>query len=343
MDYGYGEIGNRLVHECIAYSPDLRLIRELLGSGIDLNMVSEENKKNDWDKYETMLSEIIMDHADSYENNKGFCRDCEKDICYGCPHRSPDGRYLPEIVRLFLEYGFDCSAQEDMAGVICLKNLTWASYDEYILDAAKLLLKAGANPTRVTGEYPEESVMQWVATKESAADCVDEDHSLSNLFYTLYEIMDVSVKGEDFEGIQYFDHCMGKRIDQIILCSEKDDVQGFFRVETARDTYEHCFRDQMIILCEDMPLCINEYTDGIIDPRIPEKRKFQTDVSDVFSDCIGSRIVGFSFEHSVYVKASSNYHQPITRIHLGNGKTICISTNYGEMKKEEPSAYFRIV
>ena len=183
-------------------------------------------------------------------------------------------------------------------------------------------------------------ILDWVAVKESAADCVDDDHALSNLFYTLYEIMDASLKGESYEEIQYFDHCVGKCIERVWLCSEEDDLQGFFRMDTQCKEYEHCFQDQLIMWCEGVPLCINRYTDEIIDPRIPAKMKVQMDVSEYFVDCIGSRIVSFSFDHVSFTKASTAYHQPITMIHLDNGKSIRISTNSGEVKRADSAAYF---
>lgn len=342
IDYGYGDIGNRLVNACTDFPPDFQLIKELLNSGIDLHMVSEANKDDPYDKYETMLSEIIKDHADFCGDDN--CQGCPKDSCYGCSHRIPDGRYLPEIVRLFLEKGFDCSAQNNRIGAVCLQNLTWSTYDEYILDAAKFLLKAGAKPDCIIEDFPEdETVLDWVAVKESAADCVDEDHALSNLFYTLYEIMDACIKGEEYDGIQYFDHCVGKRIERVMMSSEESDIQGFFRMDTEKNSYEHCFRDQLIIWCEDMPLCINRYTDAIIDPRVPVKMKVQENVSEYFTDCIGSRIVSFTFEHISFTKFNTIYHQPITLIHLDNGKTIRISTNSGEVKRAETAAYFTVV
>lgn len=342
MDYGYGDIGNRLLDACIKYAPDFQLVKELLNSGIDLNMISEKNRNEPQDKNETILSEIILNYTESLD--RSYCQGCERDICYGCTRHGSDGQYLPEIVRLFLEYGFDCSAHGGLAGAICLQNLTWSTYDEYILDAAKLLLKAGARPDCIVCDFPEnETVLQWVAVKESAADCVDEDHSLSNLFYTLYEIMDASVKGEAFDGIQYFDHCVGKRLDRVHLCSDRNAMEGFFQMNTQRGSYEHCFRDQLIMWCENMPLCINGYTDAIIDPRVPEKMKDQIDVSEYFSDCIGHRITGFSFDHISFTKASTGYHQPITLIHLDNGKTIRFSINSGEVKRAETAAYFCLI
>jgi len=71
--------------------------------------------------------------------------------------------------------------------------------------------------------------------------------------------------------------------------------------------------------------------------------KVQQDVSGYFSDCIGSRIVRFAVDDFIFKKASNNYHQSIFLIGLDNGKTIRISLNFGEVEREETSAYFDIV
>ena len=198
MGSDFGDMGNRLVDACLKYPPDFQLINELLDSGIDLNMLPGKDRDDPCEKSETILSEIILNYSET--RSRSHCQGCEKDICYGCSYHGSDGQYIPHIVKLFLEHGFDCSAQDGLVGAVCLQNLTWATYDKYILDAAKLLLKSGARPDCIVCNLPEdETVLDWVAVKESAADCVDEDHSLSNLFYTLYEITELQSKIENIK------------------------------------------------------------------------------------------------------------------------------------------------
>ena len=55
------------------------------------------------------------------------------------------GEILVKAVKHFLENGYDVLAHEGRNGGLALGALCWASYDQYILDAAKVLLDAGAS------------------------------------------------------------------------------------------------------------------------------------------------------------------------------------------------------
>jgi len=340
-DYGYGELGNELIDACRDYPPDFSRIKELLDLGIDLNMSSaEENDEN-------MLSEIIKGYPDVRELQEIYCSQCEDEDCDACSLNFPDadGRYLPQIIKLFLDYGFDCSRNEGKEGEKCFINLTWSSYDRYILDAAKIFLQAGVNPEGNPYDDGSENLMEWVATKESAADCVGNNHEEANLFFTLYEIMDAYLNNEEYLNIDYFDKCIGKRIDRVMLCGGKESLSGVYDYSYNGKIYKNCFADNIVIWCEEMPLCINDKQDMYVDPRVPKKSKSNIIVDEHFADCIGVAITGFEFHiDNLFIEENKlNYIRPITLIHLNNGNTIRFAINYGEVPHDDTATYFEVL
>jgi len=76
----------------------------------------------------------------------------------------------------------------------------WSSYDRYILDAAKVLLRAGANPNYNKDHY---TLLIWVATKASAARCNDNDPVMECLFETMYSILEAAIEGRDYDSIEF--------------------------------------------------------------------------------------------------------------------------------------------
>ena len=54
------------------------------------------------------------------------------------------GEVLADLIRHFLAQGYDVRANEGKNGGLCLSQLCWSSYDRYIIDAAKVLVLAGA-------------------------------------------------------------------------------------------------------------------------------------------------------------------------------------------------------
>lgn len=194
-DHGFGDLGNALYEACTCYPPDFEKIDAILAQGINLNADSDS------DPDENLLSSIILGYPQIQDMllfcmEGGDCHECQ--YYEDCDLRVPDadGRYLPQIVKRFVNHGFDCSRRSGQAGGICLINLTWSSYDTYILDAAKLLLAAGADPMTAPHSDSPDTVLDWVATKMSAAYCVYDDWEQAELFTALYDILDAARKDD---------------------------------------------------------------------------------------------------------------------------------------------------
>lgn len=299
----------KLADACKAYPPDLDKIRVMLDSSIDLNVVSPN------DDEENLLSEIFLGYPD----------ECYFDRIYSVDEY-PDGRYLPEIVKLFLEHGFDCSCDNGKAGGLCLMNLTFSSHDKYILDAAKLLLQAGADP--LCDAYDsDEDVISWVGGEAGAAISVHQDLEQANLYATLYEIMDASLKEEPYMDISYFDQCIGKRIEHVSLCGREENWMGFFSAGTRQYTCHNCFEENLVIWCEKFPLVINRYGDSMIDPRVPHKAEKTESENHLFEECIGQIITDITFDFDEFDDKEQWFRRSVTMFHLDNGKMIKITSH----------------
>ena len=162
MKRGFDELEKRLVEEGRRCPPDFERMKALVMAGADVNACSDDFDE----EQDTPLSLIYL----------GYLHD----------NIGENGRYLPELTRFFLENGFDVHEDEGRHGAACLQNLTWSSYDQYILEAAKILLEAGADPNVVL--YGDESALDWVSVKISGS-YVEHDEDAVHLFEKMYDMM----------------------------------------------------------------------------------------------------------------------------------------------------------
>lgn len=150
---------------------DFRRLQELVDNGADVNAADPS------DPIENVLSMSIMGYA----------------------YNSGDGRDLPELCRFFLRNGFDVHGNGNAAGAICLYNLNWCSYDRYILDAAKVLLDAGADASYRVDET--EDILETVAIKLSALHHDEENVRYVPVYRAFYEILLAASEGRDYHCI----------------------------------------------------------------------------------------------------------------------------------------------
>ena len=263
----------RLIAECQKFPPDMVELRKIIDAGADVNAkVDDEN----------VLSGIILGYPDGAN---------------GASTAGSDGRYLPAIISLFLASGFDVRKDNGAAGASCLQNLTWASHDDYILEAAKLLLDAGADPSidLDADEFFPQTVLSWVGTKASGEIVGNGDYESSNRFCVLYDIMDASIKGLDYHSIQNCYCCIGKRIEGIYVCSRHENeltlppaVRGVGYFPAA----------PVIFDCEGLQLCLhNKYKNLYVDALAAREYEYRTAVDDdILKSCIGRTITAIVFE-----------------------------------------------
>ena len=144
----------------------------------DSVLIGAENINAYDEKYEeTLLSEFIME-GNFY--NRGFI--------------------LADVVRHFLACGYDVSANDGLNGGLALHSLCWSSYDHYILEAAKILMNAGAPVKyRTSDDDPNEEpegLLGSISWKLSGAWMVDKNYTWANILEAYYAMTEANIAGK---------------------------------------------------------------------------------------------------------------------------------------------------
>lgn len=248
-----------------------------------------------------------------------------------------DGRELPHICDFFLANGFDVHGSNGLFGRYAIMNLVWSSYDWYILDAAKVLLHAGANP--VCG-LEDDTLMEAVATAASAARCCDEDHNIENLFETMYCILEAASENRDYDSIEYFPAAVGRKVERIEMYCEAGEAP-VFPMNEPEFQQENCFEGTIVLWCEGKALCIDKRTNIMVDPTVTRSAdKSAFDMEPYFADCIGSILESIDFSHENTAEGTMLYGRSIIHLHFSNGKSIHFSSNFGKTPKDKYAAFF---
>lgn len=219
------------------------------------------------DQYEeTILSEFIMS-GDFY--NRGFI--------------------LADIVRHFLSCGYDVSANEGMNGGLALSALCWSSYDQHILDAAKVLMNAGATVSyRSQDDDPNEEpegLIGRISCKLSGAWMVDKDFVFANTLEAYYAMAEANIAGKDYNSIDNYFACIGKTLTSVSAINV--DGNPSLQAEGTISVYS----EPLIMWFEDIPLVISCYTDFVVNPVYADDKKSNlVDVTTVFSSLIGATL-----------------------------------------------------
>lgn len=288
MNLYFGELENRIRDACNEYPPDLEEIARLMEQCGDLSIASPE------DPEETMLSDVILWYPEQRQL-KEFCRQCTDDSCEGCGIAYEfDGRWLPGIVSLFLRYGFDVRRNNGMAGRVCLGNLMLSLGDAYAIEAEKLLLAAGADPLIKIGG---ENVIQQYGAEASFRYGEGEPWHES-LYNTMEKVARAASQGRDFQGIEFFECCIGKRIDRIeMACAGAAPSPPVGRRGSFFAGCRNCFSEPIIFHCGGKPLCIDRWLNIWVDPNVGQQAQTVIDISRFFPGCVGRRITAVEFPH----------------------------------------------
>lgn len=333
---GFGKLEEQLIREGQAETPDFEKMRQLLAAGADVHAVSTI------DPQENILSTIILGYPDEWSSE--VCDGCTKASCEGCPEnthpwRDMDGRHLPEICRFFLQNGFDVRRNQGAFGGQCMLNLTWSSYDPYILDVLKLLLHAGADP-----DYKDEdgSLRNWVGTKCSAAECVDQDHELENLFEAMYRILQNASEGRDYDAVEYFAAAIGKTVDRIELYPTPG-REPIFTVDEPLCYSDRCVHGDLVFWCGDKALRITPWLEIMVDPTVAaDAARTAFDMRPYLGDCLGQSLTKVVFSHDEEVRSKCFFDSEVVELHFSNGACVRVSTNHGKVPPEQYAASFAV-
>ena len=251
----------------------------------------------------------------------------------------PLGEYLLDMLRFALDNGLDLSVDDGAYGSECLCALRFLyKTDEYILEAAKLLLDAGIRQVADTnGEEPR----GCIATEASFFRVCEHVFPLANLFETLFLILDRAATGKEYRNIYAYSSAIGKSITEITASGDQPIQPTEYKNE--KKEYTHFFQNNISIWFGNERLCINKYSDIWCE-------KFQNDiplkaessVSELFQDCLGTIITRISFDYHEVQDATTCFTIPEVTLVLDNGKRISFSSDYGPQSRNTENGCFVI-
>ena len=235
------------------------------------------------------------------------------------------GEIIPEAIRHFLANGYDVHAHDGRNGGFALSALCWASYDQHILDAAKVLLDAGApihfrsNDNSEDGEP--EGLLGDLEFKISGAWSADHDYSTANVLEAYYSIAKAYEEGKDYRCIRSFLDCIDLPLTSVSAVNKAD---GNPLQKKAGITQ---FSDSLVLWFGDLPLVVKKYIEFVVNPVFVEDNKNDlSDVSTEFAPIIGAKLLKVRYIDSCtcYLEFSNGYrvifasHAADNRDRIGN-------------------------
>lgn len=237
-----------------------------------------EKKSIDWELFDLELSKIPDINA-VYE---------EDTILSKLYNECPDGTILVEITKRFLAAGYDVAANDGQNGAICLHNLCWATYDKYILDAAKLLLSAGADTKLSFDDNNEElSGVKGSISWRLDGDWVEGAYTVANIFEAYWQLVAAYEAGKDYQRICTFEDCVGQTLLGAEIISSKSAISK--PPLTAFDGH-------LVLWFGDKPLVISKYIDFVVNPVFFAENKEKSVAADFyFRSLINAKLTRFVF------------------------------------------------
>ena len=271
---------------------DWALFDEALLGLDDINIIDEEDE-------ETILSEFVM----------------------GGPFFER-GDLLLVAIQHFLSCGYDVLANDGRNGGLALSSLCWSSYDRHILDAAKMLMNAGAPVIyKSVDDGPGEEMgglLDSIEWKIPGAWMVDKDYLWANVLEAYYSMAKAHVAKKDYNSVRCYYDCIGCTVTAV--SASKGDSNQLHQDRSIRK-----FADSLIMWFDDKPLIINPYIEFVVDPvYVDDNKETFTDVSPVFSDLIGTTLVDVRYLDSTicYFEFSNGVRIIFASRDIGDRKRI---------------------
>lgn len=313
------------------YPPDLKKAKAILEEGVDLHYINHVN--------ETLLCELITGYPIQKVMNP--CMVCDQyDGCetHSCEKTDKvfDSRYLPDIIRFCLENGYDVSRENGRFGAEALSALCWSTGDKVILDAAKILLDAGADPFCSDSEG--EDVFASISWVLAGCIPVDEDLEAECLFSAFYDLAESKTKGLDYRKIQWWDAVRGKRIDRVLSCGACGE-EVTYAFSTGDHRYKNCFGDEIVLDCEGTMLMITKYCHAYVNPlKLPDH---PVDLLDRLHGIVGKRVADVRFSVNMGEQGRMRSHGSVLEICMDDGTVLTVRDN-GDQFGEEYCAWFEV-
>lgn len=332
IDYGYGDLEDKIICLFRSGAPDFETANKLIELGADLNA---EGKYDD----ENILSEIIAGYWWT-ETGGGYCeQECSKEDCRGCRfNKNPDcGAALLSVIRFFLNNGFDVTKNNHSYGAQCLHALVVSVFDKHIIDAAKIFFDAGAKNVS-SSENEEDFPLDFAEMERGYQYVCCHDHHLGNIYHAVCQVYYAIENEQPYQGIDSYEAAFGKIIRKV-LAEKNGSEEVFYNIDYPNSKHDNCFSGTLYFVFDGGVLIITQYVNLWVDSVIPNIEI--SDVSDRFSDIIGTSIKNITFEHNEVLDGTTEYGQPVAILHMGNGKKLTVTNNFSEVKDDTQCvAYF---
>lgn len=316
-EYGFGLKENELIELCSVYPMDIERVREKIKQ-VDLTATNDDG--------DNLLSRVILAYMKMYH----------------VKFAKVDGRYLIDVVKLFLENGFDLTRENGKFGAQCLMSLYNSSCDEYVLEACKILLKEGAQ-TKWCNSDGEDCIDASEWNDEYVNSLLTKPNSMErvSVMRTLNQIIKNYNQDIEYETIQYFKKAIGHSLTGVHLCMNDEDYNPI-----ALSSYELELKGALAIGYDNTYLKINDSLEAMVDPNVEKEFTKFIDISELVwnenwvTDFYIKDIVTYNRQ---YDKDNVQFIQSLMFIILDNGKIIELSTDWKSLSQKETVSHIRVM
>ncbi len=239
----------------------------------------------------------------------------------------PDGTVLVAITKRFLASGYDVRANDGLNGSQCLHELCWATYDRYILEAAKLLLDAGARTDLPLNMEKNDEDNTGVKSSISwrLGDWVMGEYAVANIFEAYWAVIEAFEAGKDYHSIHGFEDCIGEPLIRADFIPAREGASV-----SRRDRLTF-FDGQIVLWFGRKPLVVSKYIDFVVNPIIVgENKESLACVDAAFESVLNAKLREFLF-----------VDQSTAKLLFDNGMGLLFSsTDYRD--KENRRGFFEI-
>ena len=339
MEYtkeGFGAKEQKLINAILDdIIPDFVKAKEALDDGANINAKNEDGN---------ILEQILFYYRYIDERCKYKKQDCnvEKYECDSCEYLKTNpkqiGEYMLDIIKFFINNGFDVGTDEGAYGANCIRALILSTVNEYELIAVKLLLDAGT--IDVKDEYGEsllDEIAEHTGKEEFYFDDYDGDISIGMLYDAMYQIVLARNEGRDYSGIEYCERIKGRKISHV-YAKKAGNEDVFFTINTKNSYHPNSFNATLYFEFDEGFFASTKYQECWIDKRLPAG--VIEDVSDKFSLILGRRVIKIQS----YYNSINHKTYPVVNVIFDNGLVLQITSNFAETDEEEYyAAYFSII
>lgn len=274
-----------------------------------------DNNQIGWDEFDRVLDEIEDINAFDEKYEETILAEYLKSTNF-----YHGGSAMPEAIRRFLDHGYDVSANDGRNGGLALSSLCWSSYDRYVLDAAKVLLNAGAPVVyRSLEDDPDEEpegVIGSIAWKLFGAWAVDKDYDWANILVAYDAMIKARMVGDDYNSIFCHLDCVGCKLESV-----EADKNAHFDAQGSIAK----FSEKFVMWFDGKPLVVCPYTEFVINPVwVINNKDNLINVDSVFSEIIGATLVEIRYIESTfcYFEFDNGYRLLFASQDVGDQKRI---------------------